>query len=93
MANSLNINLRGKIVLIKKRLMNYDNQEEMKRAFLVSGGFGAEIETNGSSLFGTFLCDGERTKMDGYQIERLAPQYIVDYYKNLKQTLANLNDE
>lgn len=91
MANSLNIPLKGKIVLIKVGIMRDENKDEIKRAFLIDGGFGASETTRGSAIFGTFLCDNERTRLDGYDIERLAPQHIIDYYTKLKQTLNNLN--
>lgn len=93
MANSLNIDLHGKIVLIKVGMMQAGYTDEMKRAFLVESGFGASATTNGTAIIGNFLCDNERAKMDGYNVERLAPSHIIDYYINFKRTLNNLKDE
>ena len=72
MANSLNQELSGKVVVLKKDGLKPEYHDIKQRLFKVSGGFGASSFTNGSVLFGTFLSDGEECRMNGYDVERLA---------------------
>jgi hypothetical protein len=70
MANSLNEDLRGKVVLIKA---DYLKPEITDRRFQVDedGGFGAVSFTNGTALFGKWLSDNERDRLDGYMVESI----------------------
>ena len=61
MANSLNEELMGKTVRLKKGLLlpKYENMEAV-----VDGGFGASSITIGRALFVTFK-NGEKTRLSG----------------------------
>lgn len=69
MGNTLKIELEGKVVIFKQAALTVPANAH---PFLVTGGFGASSFTRGSALLGVFLSDGERTRMDGYDVERLA---------------------
>jgi hypothetical protein len=71
MANSLNLDLEGKTVLLKKEFFKPQFQEESQRIVKVLGGFGAKKDTMGTALYVKFLCDGEETRFEGYQIEKI----------------------
>lgn len=72
MANSLGIELEGKVVMIRAEALKPEFQDDEKRRFLVTGGFGSSSFTHGTALLGTFLFDGEKARMDGYDVECLA---------------------
>ncbi len=67
MSNSLGIELEGKIVRIKKSKAG----SRKDRRFRVTGGFGASAYTMGTALIGIFLEDGERSRLSGFDVERL----------------------
>ena len=70
MANSLNRNLEeGDIVIIKKDHFKPEFHNREQRRFRVLGGFGMNSFTSGTALFGEFLHDGEKCRMEGYDIE------------------------
>jgi len=69
MSNSLSMDLTGKVVIFKQ---NYLTVPQLEHPFLVEGGFGASPNTIGRALIGEFLSDGERARMEGYMVERLA---------------------
>lgn len=69
MANSLDIDLTGKVVIFRQ---NYLKVPAKKHPFRVDGGFGASPHTMGTALGGEFLSDGEVCRMEGYMVERLA---------------------
>lgn len=72
MANHLGEDLTARVVIIgAKHLVSNLNSPE-RRAFRVSGGFGAKSHTSGSALMGQFLFDGERCRMEGWMVERFA---------------------
>lgn len=78
MANSLNIDLEGKVVIFKDGTLKPE-YPEVEHPFLVNGaGFGCSPNTQGVSLSGTFLSDGEDAVFGGFQIERLATQEEID---------------
>jgi len=69
MANTLDIDLTGKVVVFKQHFLTVPATEH---PFLVKGGFGAQPHTMGRALGGVFLSDGEETRMEGYMVDRLA---------------------
>lgn len=71
MANTLNIDLEGKVVIFRQDVMSVP---AVDHPFLVEGGFGASPDTMGRALLGTFLSDGERCRMEGHEVERLATE-------------------
>lgn len=74
MANSLNENLTNRVVIIDAAQMKPEYNTSALRAFRVSGGFGALSFTSGSAIIGEFLSDGERARMEGWQVERFATE-------------------
>jgi hypothetical protein len=71
-SNSLRADLTGKVVVLKAENFKPAYQDVRSRLFRVDGGFGASSFTRGTALIGEFLADGEKTRMDGHDIERLA---------------------
>jgi hypothetical protein len=68
MANSLNEDVTNKVVILSSE---YYVGSVDKRRFLCESGFGCVPFTMGGAIFGTFLSDGEKCRVEGYQIERL----------------------
>lgn len=71
MGNNLNENIEGRFVLLdeswfKKPEMAADARE---RVFLAQGGFGCWAETAGNAVMGEFVVDGERVRVEGYNLE------------------------
>lgn len=77
MANSLDQDLLGKVVVLSKDYLKPEWHDLKKRLFKVAGGFGASPHTIGGAIFGEFLFDGEKCRMEGYQVERLATEAEV----------------
>lgn len=71
MANSLNKDLRNKRVLLVKEAFKPEYQDEKYRVVKVTGGFGAEPNTIGKTIFVEFECDGEKERFSGYDVEKL----------------------
>ncbi|UZQ52400.1 hypothetical protein [Clostridium kluyveri] len=71
MANSLNKDIRNKRVLLMKESFKPEYQDEKYRIVKVTGGFGAEPNTLGSTIFVEFECDGEKARVSGYDVEKL----------------------
>ena len=69
MANSLNKNLTGTFVVLKSPLYKGN---EIERVFFCEGGFGVSSFTSGKAVYGHFVFDGEKCRIDGYNIERFA---------------------
>ena len=85
MANSLRIDLVGKVVIFKQEGLSVPAEEH---PFLVGlTGFGADPNLRGTAIFGTFLSDGERARMDGYDVARLATQEEIDSARAVRSVL------
>lgn len=74
MANNLGVDITGRFVVLreawfKSAVMAADVRE---RVFRAEGGFGCSAFTMGTAVSGEFLVDGERTRIEGYDIERFA---------------------
>ena len=69
MANSLKIDLVGKTVILSSK---YYKGTEEDRKFKCEGGFGCSNVTSGTAVFGYFVKDNEKTRIDGYEVEKLA---------------------
>jgi hypothetical protein len=72
MSNSLNIDLTGKTVVVRAEAFRAEYNHLSERLFAVDGGFGAAPYTSGTAVFGTYLKDGQRARIDGNDVERLA---------------------
>jgi hypothetical protein len=80
MANSLGIELDGKIVVLKKDTFRPEYQDIKFRLWKITGGFGAASFTLGTALFGECLADGEKARHSGYDVERLATEDEIKQY-------------
>jgi hypothetical protein len=69
MANSLNLELTGKRVILSGSRYRGNKEERM---FLCESGFGCHSFTSGRAIYGKFVKDGEECRVDGYEIEGLA---------------------
>ncbi len=74
MANRLNENLINRVVIIDASEIKPEFNTPARRAFRVSSGFGASSFTSGHAIGGEFLFDGERCRMEGWQVERFATE-------------------
>jgi len=74
MANALGEDIEGKIVVFHKKYFkeNTGFDKPFRRVYYVSGGFGSKHFTIGKALFGNFVFDGEKCRMEGYMVERYA---------------------
>ena len=72
MANSLNIELEGKYVVVDRKKYN----DEIG-IFLVVDGFGTSPSTHGIAVFGKWLSDNTEDRISGYDIKRLATEEEV----------------
>lgn len=71
--NSLGVVIEpGTVVVLRAEILKPDYHELKWRLFRAEGGFGLRPTTIGTALIGTFLADGEKARMEGYHIERLA---------------------
>jgi hypothetical protein len=69
--NSLNRDIKkDEIVVLKATSMNPQYRDLKYRLFKVEGGFGMSAKTSGTALFGMFLCDGEETRWEGFEIDK-----------------------
>jgi len=66
--NSLNRNIeKGEIVILSAKC--YKGDEE-SRKFKCESGFGMNSFTSGTAIFGAFVKDGEKCRVEGYEIEK-----------------------
>jgi hypothetical protein len=65
MANSLNQNIAGKLIIVRGHKFRVADDS--------SAGFGAFSFTSGTAVFGRFEGDTEDTRISGYEIEALLP--------------------
>jgi hypothetical protein len=79
MGNSLNQELEGKYVVLKRKY--YKGDDPIERVFLCEGGFGCSSYTIGTAISGTFVIDRDKMRVEGYEVERLATPKEVDIAK------------
>lgn len=77
MANSLNEDLHGRYVMLPVGWFKHDLRYRVKenpaeRVFIAGGGFGCSPTTMGNAVLGEFVVDGEKCRIEGYEIERFA---------------------
>jgi hypothetical protein len=68
MGNNLNIDLTGQYVILNEDFTG----SPIQRVFRCDSGFGCSSYTMGNAVFGEFVFDGEKCRVEGFQIERLA---------------------
>lgn len=78
MANALNKDLTGRVVIIRAQEMKPEYAEPHLRAFRVDDGFGAKPYTAGQALLGEFLADGEQCRLEGWRVERFATDEEIE---------------
>lgn len=74
MANSLNAELTGKVLVLKPQYLGKDYQDPKWRVFKAEGGFGCNAYTMGNAVIGQFMADGEHARMEGFMFERFATE-------------------
>lgn len=67
--NNLHLELEGKTVLV---LSKYLKPEVKDRRFLCEGGFGCSPITNGETIYGKWIADGEKDSIRGRWVESLS---------------------
>ncbi len=82
MGNALNTELSDRYVVLREDAVSAAYKDIKYRVFLVSGGFGASSFTSGSALFGTTPIDGEKFRMEGYDVERFATDEEIALVRN-----------
>lgn len=82
MANSLNIDLKDKFVVLSKEA--YPGSI-IKRVFHCEGGFGISSDTMGTAIFGYFIYDGERCRVEGYEVDKLATNDEIEKARKLRK--------
>jgi hypothetical protein len=65
-----------------------------ERVFLAQGGFGCSAETMSSAVIGEFVADGERCRVEGYDLDtRLATLDEVTAALDLREARKVASDE
>lgn len=70
MANALNQDLTGQIVVLKPEAHRPEFRAPRQLLFRCEGGFGCAPFTIGTAIMGTYLVDGTRARVEGYAVER-----------------------
>lgn len=93
MGNRLNEDLTGRVVIIEAMHLRSSGFgigiDLAKRpelcAFRVRGGFGAHPKTSGNAIFGEFLFDGEKCRMEGFMVYRFATDKEIAAAEAIKE--------
>jgi len=72
--NALHQDLTNKVVVIRPEGLRREFHALPHRLFRVTGGFGAQPETLGQKIFGTWLGTGTDDVHNGMDVERLATE-------------------
>tara|TARA_Y100000034_G_scaffold25708_1_gene30458 strand:+ start:3003 stop:3563 length:561 start_codon:yes stop_codon:yes gene_type:complete len=72
MANTLNQELTGKYVVLRKKIYEDIFPQEEDRVFFVTGGFGANKNAMGNALYGVLVSTGSEFRAEGYHVLKLA---------------------
>lgn len=73
MGNNLDENIEGRYVLLQPRwfkaaLVPHVNAHPEEQVFKAIGGFGCSAHTMGNAVFGEFVVDGEKCRVEGYNL-------------------------
>jgi hypothetical protein len=85
--NNLNEDITGKVVILKQEYFQSGLRAE-DHPFQAKGGFGCLPHTNGRGVMGAFLSDGERARVEGYDIERYATDEEIERAPLAKEVLG-----
>lgn len=69
--NSLNTDITDKLLLVREGAHSAQYRDEKYRVFRAEAGFGCKPYTIGGAVFGTNALDGERSRYDGSNFERI----------------------
>jgi len=69
------VDLTGKVVVLRAECYRGPDTE---RVFKCKGGFGCSPITIGTAVYGHFVFDGEETRVERYEVERLAEVHEID---------------
>jgi hypothetical protein len=64
--NNLRIDLTGKVVTVIPKYL----KDVTDSRFLCEGGFGCHPDTNGTSIYGKWLVDGEEDTIKGFMVDK-----------------------
>ena len=87
MGNNLKIELEGKYILVSKKILKPEYHDNEKRVFFCEDGFGCSPNTVGNAIFGYYVFDNEKCRIEGYQVERLATEEEIKKAKELKNEI------
>lgn len=81
MANAIGEDIKDKYVMLKKKYVD----DPVLRVLYARDGFGCSPNTMGNAVFVTQVANGRETRVEGYQLERLATEEEVakakEYYE------------
>jgi hypothetical protein len=73
MANRLDVDLTGKVVLVRTP-PGIPKQSERMRKFRCEGGFGCRPYTAGMAIFGHWLYDDSEGRIDGSMVDKIVEE-------------------
>jgi hypothetical protein len=79
MANALNKDLDGSVILLDEDAMKDQYSAPEERVVKVLGGFGASAVTRGTALIVGFYSDGEKARFEGPQVSELVEEDAEDF--------------
>lgn len=72
MANALNEDITGRYVILSEESLAEEYRDIKFRVFHATGGFGCVPYTAGQAVHGSTPIDGEKFRVEGFEIERFA---------------------
>jgi hypothetical protein len=72
MSNNLKEDITGRYVVLAEGVLSPAYNDVKYRIFHAEGGFGCVPYTSGTAVVGTTPFDGEKFRVEGYEIERFA---------------------
>ncbi len=85
--NSLGIDLTDKTVIIKRAV--FPGRHISARVFKLAGGFGCVPYTIGSAIIGEFLHSGEKCRLEGHDVMRLAKEADIEKAQAIRTGAAS----
>jgi hypothetical protein len=70
MANALDKDIEGSVVVLKEESLKDKYSPLPERIVEVKGGFGASSVTTGTALLVEFYIDGEEARLEGWYVDR-----------------------
>jgi hypothetical protein len=79
--NITELNLEGKYVVLKEESMSAEYRDITWRVVQAQGGFGCSPDARGRAVFVEFIRDGEKTRRERFEVERLATPEEIEAAK------------